>query len=353
MSEDGTEKVVEASPERKKKARQKGDVPVSMEANTAAALGGFLIALLLVSPFVETLAVDLRGLFIQPEASARSVLWGDHGGALLQMSIFFVLPLVAIPATAVVVSLAAQQGIVFAPNKIQPDLKKINPLEGAKKKFGGQAVIEFLKNTSKVTVMTITGAGIIAYEAQRLSAAVASNPSSLAVLLLRETIIMFMMAGVISLAFAGVDIILVRAQREKRLKMSQQEAKDEAKDSEGNQEVKGQRRKRAEKIALNRMLKATETADVLVVNPTHYAVALSWQRDQQELPTCVAKGTDEVALRLREIARRHNVPIKSDPPAARSLHATVDIGEPIKPEHFAAVAAALRFADAMRAKRRR
>ena len=123
---------------------------------------------------------------------------------------------------------------------------------------------------------------------------------------------------------------------------------DETKKQEGDPHMKQQRRERGTQIAMNKMLCDVPNADVIVVNPTHYAVALKWNRDGGEVPVCVAKGVDEVAGRIREIAAENAVPIYSDPPTARALHATVEIGAPILPDHYRAVAAAIRFADRMR-----
>ena len=124
--------------------------------------------------------------------------------------------------------------------------------------------------------------------------------------------------------------------------------REEAKQSEGDPHMKAQRRSRAEAIATNRMLLDVPKADVVIVNPTHYAVALKWSRTRGSAPVCVAKGEDELALRIREIAATARMPVHADPPTARALHATVAIGREIAPEHYRAVAAAIRFADRMR-----
>jgi len=137
-------------------------------------------------------------------------------------------------------------------------------------------------------------------------------------------------------------------QHQRRNRMSRQELVDENKDSEGDPHTKLQRRQRGQAIAMNQMLTDVGRADVIVVNPTHYAVALKWQRGDRTAPICVAKGVDEIAARIREAGAAAGVPIHSDPPTARALHATVELGAPIRPEHYSAVAAAIRFAEAMR-----
>ena len=132
--------------------------------------------------------------------------------------------------------------------------------------------------------------------------------------------------------------------------MTHEELKKESKENEGDPELKRNRRDRAQAIAQNKMLQDVPKADVVIVNPTHYSVALQWHREQGGAPVCVAKGTDEIAARIREIAAESGVPIKSDPPTARAIYATVEIGDEIEREHYAAVAAAIHFADTIRAK---
>jgi flagellar biosynthetic protein FlhB len=128
---------------------------------------------------------------------------------------------------------------------------------------------------------------------------------------------------------------------------------DEFKESEGDPHFKAARRQRAQEVATNRMLVDVARADVVVVNPTHYAVALRWDRGKGGAPVCVAKGVDEIARAIRERAAEHGIPIHSDPPTARAMFASVELGQEIRAEHFRAVAAAIRFADAMRRKARR
>ena len=149
-------------------------------------------------------------------------------------------------------------------------------------------------------------------------------------------------------SFGAFDYLWQRAQHLRRNRMSRKDLMDEMKDSEGDPHVKMQRRQRGQQIATNRMLQDVAKADVIIVNPTHYAVALKWNRKARGAPICVAKGADEIAARIREKAAEAGVPLHSDPPTARVIFATVDIGQPILPDQYRAVAAAVRFAEAMR-----
>jgi len=147
----------------------------------------------------------------------------------------------------------------------------------------------------------------------------------------------------------GIDVVWQRFDHARRLRMSFQELREENRQSEGDPHVKAQRRNRAEAIATNRMLLDVPKADVVIVNPTHVAVALRWSRAKGSAPVCVAKGEDAVALRIREVAETAGVPLHADPPTARALHAAVPVGREIAPEHYRTVAAAIRFSERMRA----
>ena len=174
-----------------------------------------------------------------------------------------------------------------------------------------------------------------------------------AALLGRLTIDFLLIVFLIALVLGGVDFLWQIHRHRQRHRMSRKEMLDEFKENEGDPHLKSARRQRAQEVATNQMLADVAKADVVVVNPTHYAVALRWDRSRRGAPVCVAKGVDEIAKRIRERAAENGVPIHSDPPTARALHATIEIGQEIRAEHYRAVAAAIRFADAMRKRARR
>jgi flagellar biosynthetic protein FlhB len=153
---------------------------------------------------------------------------------------------------------------------------------------------------------------------------------------------------VVKLSIGAIDFFWQRAEHLRRNRMSHKEMRDEHKQSEGDPHAKGERTRRGREIASNRMLDAVSEASVVIVNPTHYAVALKWSPTDLGAPVCIAKGVDEIAARIRERAEQAGIPIHSDPPTARALHATVDVDQEIHAEHYGAVAAAIRFAEAMR-----
>jgi flagellar biosynthesis protein FlhB len=178
----------------------------------------------------------------------------------------------------------------------------------------------------------------------------ALDPGMAMSVLLKLATAFLMIVLLVNGVIGGIDFLWQRGEHVRKLRMSHKEMMDEFKESEGDPHVKQQRRQRGYDIAMNRMLADVPKADVVLVNPTHYAVALKWSRAKGTAPVCVAKGVDEIAARIREAAAEAGVPIHRDAPTARALHATVEIGEEVRPEHYQAVAAAIRFAEAMRKK---
>jgi flagellar biosynthesis protein FlhB len=192
----------------------------------------------------------------------------------------------------------------------------------------------------------------LAAQLPRLMAVMQQSPGQAVAEMMRLIVAFLAIVVVIMAAIGAVDYFWQRFDHLRRQRMSHQELRDEYKQSEGDPHMKQARRQRAQEIASNKMMADVPKADVIIVNPTHFAVALKWDRTSLGAPVCVAKGVDRVALKIRELAEEAGVPVHSDPPTARALHAGVEIGQEITPEHYAPVAAAIRFAEAMRAKAR-
>jgi len=259
-------------------------------------------------------------------------------------------PLFILPFSVLILSLVVQQAIVFAPTKIQPKLSKISPISNAKQKYGGDGMMEFGKRFAKLIFITVI-AGIFFAGTFFTLPSLASLPAIMIMIEIKYvtmTLLLYMIGAMAVLTL--IDLPYVRFSHLKKLRMTLQEMRDENKESEGDPHMKSARRARAQAISQSSMMRDVGTADVVIVNPTHYAVALKWDRTPGSAPICVAKGTDAVAFQIRQRAKLHNVAIHSDPPCARSIHALVEIGEVIKAEHFSAVAAAIHFADQLKPK---
>lgn len=353
-ADEGQEKTEDATPRRIEKAREEGDIPRSTDVLAAAAYSGLALAMLItISSSAGHLAAALRPLLDDPHRLSRAML--GPGGGKTSLDLFAnvaaaVFPVLALPAAVVVLALVAQRAIVVAPSKIRPKLSHISILSNAKQKYGPQGLVEFLKSAIKMVAVGAVLYFALSAEFDRIGGYAALDGRALPQLL--ETQVWNVLGGVlvISIVIAAIDLIWQRMHHLGRLRMSHQEVRDEMKQSEGDPHMRQSRRQRARDIATNRMMLDVPTADVVVVNPSHYAVALKWQRGSARPPICVAKGVDEVARRIREVAGEAGVPLHSDPSAARSMFALVEIGREIRTEHFRAAAAAIVFADQVRAK---
>jgi flagellar biosynthetic protein FlhB len=354
--EDEADKEHEASQQKLDQARKDGDIPRSVDLQTAMAIGGFLLALFGFGSWAVQ-RVGTAGMVMLDQADRLSTLVMAGGsGAVGGMLIAFAAPPLALLLVApalVLATLFATRGIVFAPGKLAPKLSRISPLAAAKQKFGLEGLVEFCKNSAKLGLVSVILYYFLASRFEDILASLYLTPAMSAALLARLTLEFLFILFLIQLALGGVDYLWQIYSHRQRYRMSRKEMMDEFKENEGDPHLKAARRQRAQEVATNRMLTDVASADVVVVNPTHFAVALKWDRKKGGAPLCVAKGVDEIARKIRERAAENGVPIHSDPPTARAIHAAVEIGQEIRVDHYRAVAAAIRFADAMRRKARR
>jgi flagellar biosynthetic protein FlhB len=354
--EGASERSHEATPRRLEQARQQGDLPRSTDAQTLAAYLGFGAAATLGGGWAADRLGGALVPFLDRPAELGRLLTGAGAGASVTELAGQVGPLLLLfagaPAVVILALLAAQRAIVVAPDRIKPKLARISPLENARNKFGPRGLVEFAKSAVKLAALGAVLAVALRGEADRL-AQYARLDARFAGALLAD-LLGQILTGVIlvAAAIAAFDLVWQHFDHLRRMRMSHEELKEESKNAEGDPHIRAQRRDRARQIANNRMLLAVPEADVVIANPTHYAVALKWERGGAAAPVCIAKGVDEIALAIRVRAEAAGVPVRTDPPAARSLHAVVEVGQEIRPEHYQAVAAAIIFADEMRRKAR-
>jgi len=359
MQEDQSpaDKPHEATPQKLDEARKQGDIVRSADLNTAITYGGFLLAAALVAPWIAQ-QIGRISMVTWGQAETLSALMLGPGGASLAAGLLIptglgVFTAVAVPALLLILSLVAQRGILFTPSKLTPKLSRIDPVSNARQKYGAPGLFQFAKSAVKLLVVSVLLALYLAARADVIVTSLYAEPGQILTGLGRLAFEFLAVATALAVLVAIVDWLWEWQQHQTKNRMSRQELMDETRNSEGDPYLKQQRRQRGQAIAMNQMLADVPKADVIVVNPTHYAVALKWDRKAGGVPVCVAKGVDEVAHRIREIAAEAGVPVFSDPPTARTLHAALDIGGAILPDHFKAVAAAIRFADLMRAKAKR
>ncbi len=343
-------------PTRKKldDARRKGEIPKSVDLTTAAAYGGLLLAALaLGAGSVASVGAALASLL--DRADTLAPVWFEDGGRPLTAGLLgaLSLPLLGwfgLPALCAVLAVLAQRAFVVAPDKLKPKASRISILSNAKNKFGRSGLFEFFKSFLKLSLYSTVLFLFLFWRLPEILITPALSPRIGLVLLARLTVDFLAIVLVIAGAVGVIDFVWQRQEHLRKNRMSHKELMDETKQAEGDPHLKQQRRQRGYDIAMNKMLADVPEADVIVVNPEHYAVALKWSRSAGAAPVCVAKGVDEIAARIREIAAEAAVPVHRDAPTARALYASVEIGAEIRPEHYQAVAVAIRFAEAMRIK---
>ena len=348
----GQEKSFEPTQRRLEQAREQGDVAKSPDLAAAAGYVGFALALLTVGAGAALSAGAALIPFIASVDRLEGRILGPGGlwlsAALVSQAAVATAPLFLAPAVAVLAVLLAQQAIVAAPEKLMPQLKRISPIATAAQKFGPTGLMEFAKSAVKLALIAAAAWFWLSAELEAIIGLAATPARGLGPALGAALLSLMGWIIAIALAIAAVDFLWQRYDHARKLRMSLEEMRREAKETEGDPHTRGARRRRAEEIATNRMMLDVPRADVVIVNPTHYAVALKWSRAKGAAPMVVAKGVDDVAARIRAAAAEAGVPIHRDPPTARALHAAVPVGREIAPEHFRAVAAAIRFADDLR-----
>lgn len=353
-SEDDNEKTLDPTPRKLEEARRKGDVAKSNDLITAGSYAGFLLTFLTIGPAsLSGLGSALAWFVEQPDRIAPLVFNGSATSAFagfMGHASKLLLPWFLIPAGLSLIVIVVQRAFVVTPSLLKPKFSRVSPMGNAKQKFGRLGLFEFAKSLIKLLIYSIVLWIVLESRLEAITATVWTG-SRITMLILADLFVAFLVAVLgVALVIGMIDLIWQRQEHMRKNRMSYKELKDEAKDSEGDPYLKQERRQRAYDLATNRMMLDVPKADVIIVNPTHYAVALKWSRKPGEAPICVAKGVDEVAKRIRALAAEHAVPMHSDPSAARVLFATTDIGSEIAPDHYRAVAAAIRFAETIKRK---
>ncbi|MGB8623316.1 MAG: flagellar type III secretion system protein FlhB, partial [Paracoccaceae bacterium] len=344
------------TPKRLEEARKRGEIARSADLNTAAGYGALAIAAAGAGAGSLTdMGNAMKTLFARADTLAPLFLDG-HGtalaGGLVRAVLASVSPFFLWPGAAVLLSIVAQRSLIVAPRKLEPKLSRISPLSNAKNKFGRSGLFEFAKSALKLTIYAALLATYLSRRLPDMLVTMHLDPAMAMARMVRMSVEFLLVVVLIGAVIGAGDYIWQHFEHLRKNRMSHQDMKDEFKQSEGDPHMKQQRRQKGTEIAMNQMLADVPAADVVIVNPTHYAVALKWERATRGAPVCVAKGVDEIAARIREAASAAGVPLHRDPPTARALHTTVQVGEEIRREHYRAVAAAIRFAEKMRTRAR-
>lgn len=356
QDQDDDDKQYDASERKLAQAREQGDMPRSEDLQTSAAFAGLVVGFFLAGSWA-ILSGGKAGMLLFSQLDLYSNWTTRHASPeILGLALSMAGPtlvLMAGPFVGVLVYLTATHSWSFVPSKLAFKKSRISVIDNAKQKFGRSGLVEFLKRFAKLLAISVLLALFLRSQFDEILLSVQLDAGPISALIGEQVLSFLKLFLLIATVFGAVDFLWQRMEFARRNRMTRQEMVDEFKESEGDPHIKADRRRRAQEIATNRMLADVPKADVVIVNPTHYAVALTWTRGNGSAPRCVAKGTDEIAARIREKAQEHGVPIRRDPPTARAIFAVIEIGQEIRVEHYAAVAAAIRFADAMRKKARR
>ena len=345
MSAAAGEKSEKATPKKRADARKQGTVAKSTDVNgVAVLLAGFGMLAALGPMMFERLQESMRHL-LQMTATPGVVQMDGLGELFGELGIVTAIVVGPIAGACMVAGLLANVAQVkWKPSwkAIQPKPSKLNPVAGAKNILGKRAAFELVKNLLKVTVVGVVVAMVITPKLDELASLVGMPPAALMVELSKQTFSIAMRACVAYFFIAVADYAYQYWSVEKQLKMTKDDVKQEFKGQEANAEVRGARKRRQMEGARARMMQDVPDADVVVTNPTHYAVALKYDGDKAA-PIVVAKGKDLIAFKIRDLARQSGVPVVPDPPLARSLHASVEVGHMIPEELYQAVAQLLAF----------
>lgn len=322
------------SQKRLQRAREAGHAPQSRDATMLAGLAAATLALATLAPIqARSLGHRLSGFLSESHAAdPRQAITA----ALLALG-WAVAPLIAAIIAASIAATLAQTGFLFRPAALMPDLARLNPARGFKRVFGASVLLESGKSILKLALVSALLWSAMAAMGPGLVFALQLDAAHLLDGTLRGVLrLMFgLLAG--QAAIAGLDLVLGRIKHSRSLRMSRQDVRDEHKESDGDPQVKARIKQLRRQRSRRRMMAAVPRATVVITNPTHYAVALAYDKGGPGAPRVVAKGVDEVAARIREVAAAHHVPLVANPPLARALY-PIEIDAEISAEHFKVVA---------------
>jgi len=326
---------------RLRKEREEGRVPKSPDLVSAVGLLLSSVALAIIGPWIFTTLRDMTRWFLTVSIEIDPVTEsGILAGAFLSYFPQLVLPIAAVAMIAGVFGNLLQTGFLFTTKPLKPDFKKIVPRFGQYFKrtlFSGEALFNLAKSLFKIAIIGIVAYLNITSELPRLMRLYSSTVWNSAVFLSGIVIRIIIEAAILMLALAVPDYIFQRIQFKKRLKMSKQEIKEEHKMFEGDPQIKGRLKERMREIMSRNMAVNVPKADVVVTNPTHYAIAIEFDPATMAVPTVTAKGADEMAFRIRTLARESGVPIMENRPLARALYAEADVGDAIPEAYYEAI----------------
>lgn len=349
--QEGQEKTEVPTEKKRRESREEGQVAFSKELSSAALLAGIVLTLVATSPIIldamrQLMSQIFRDLAQSEELSIDSIF--TLSGEILSIILPAFAPFAAVIIFVGIFASVLQVGVQITFKAISPKFNKISPLTGLKRLFSSQSLADFLKSMAKLIIVGFVGYLTYIDKITELNGLSVSTPESI---LIYNFTVVAEVAGKIVLALVAIaifDYFYQRWHHEQQLMMTKQEVKDETKQTEGDPQLKARIRQIQREMSNARMMQQVPKADALIVNPTHFSVAILYDRDVMSAPEVTAKGADHMALRMRAVARENNVPILERPELARDLYANVEIGEDIPERFYKAIAEILAFVYRLR-----
>ncbi len=350
MADDG-EKTEEPTDKKIEDARAEGNVPKSQDVSGVITLFVAILAVLMLFPFIaEHMANLFKYYFSLIGTPITKPFMLDVAIITFREVLLMVLPLAIAVAIAGILAAFSQFGFLFTTKPLIPDFKKIDPIKGIKNLLSMKKLIEGVKITLKSHTSLVVGFFFFFIFIEELPTVALFSLADQLDWLKDKMIIIALVMLIVTFVFALIDIIIVRKQYFDGLKMSKQEVKDEMKNMEGDPLIKSKIKQKQMEISRQRMMAEVSNADVIITNPTHYAVAIKYDEEKTRAPVVVAKGMDNMAQQIKKIARENDVHIVQNPPLARSLYAEVEVEKPIPEALFGAVAEVLAYVYKMNKK---
>ena len=349
--QEGQEKTEVPTEKKRRESREEGQVAFSKELSSAALLAGIVLTLVATSPIIldamrELMSQIFRDLAQRKELSIDSIF--TLSGEILSLILPAFAPFAAVIIFAGIFASVLQVGVMITFKAVAPKFNKISPLTGLKRLFSSQSLADFLKSMAKLIIVGFVGYLTYIDKITELNGLSVSTPESI---LIYNFTVVAEVAGKIVLALVAIaifDYFYQRWHHEQQLMMTKQEVKDETKQTEGDPQLKARIRQIQREMSNARMMQEVPKADAVIVNPTHFSVAILYDRDVMSAPEVIAKGADHLALRMRTVARENNVPILERPELARDLYANVEIGDDIPERFYKAIAEILAFVYRLR-----
>ena len=336
----GDSKTEKATPKKRRDERKKGHVAVSKDVVMIASLLGIFLMLKLLFPLMYRTMRDYMIKYISLAPSAETL--SDYTKGIYFDSVMAIIkaafPILLVSIGLAIVATGVQTGFIFTKSNMAPKFERLNPLQGIKNMLSVKSLVELIKNIIKIIILVAILYQIIKSDLRAVARTIDMNLNDSSVYVLNAVMEMIIKVSIVFLAVAGFDYFYQWWDFERQIKMSKQELKEEYKQTEGNPEIKGRIRNIQRERSRSRMMQAVPSADVIVRNPTHFAVALRYNIEKDNAPILVAKGQDELALRIVAIGEENGVYVLENKPLARGLYASTQLGAEIPQEYYGMIA---------------